>query len=404
MTGPPHDPDAEQAVVGGCLAYSDAIAQAAAGLDQSDFYDMGLGRLFAVITDLHRDGQAVDHVTIAATFAQQGWELDRGDLIQLKANGLRPRQEHLEVIAKHSLGRRLMATAGRTRDEIGAGADPAQQLEDLRAALDGVDVPVGAGQLTSVTLDELVAAGATEENWVIPGLVRRDWRVVVVGPEGSGKSVLQRQIATCAAQGVHPLRFVRMEPIRVLIIDAENPAGAVIETGQRLLDQVRRTVGEGYDAGRLRLLMKPGGLDIRSRRDRAEVERELVNHRPDVVIAGPAYKLAARRDRESFEDLADATHRVLDDLRTRYGFGLIVEHHAPHSAAGSVREMRPYGGSQWLRWPEIGIGLRANDDHSGFELARWRGDRLRNHWPDEIRRDRVWPWVGTWNDGTAEAF
>ena len=287
-----------------------------------------------------------------------------------------------------------MGMAGSVRDEL-ANEQTLDQAERLRADLASVGSPATQGDDQSISLEEIIETGSIDTPWVTPGLLRRDWRAVIVASEGSGKSTLLRQIATCAAQGVHPLKFHRCEPIRVLVIDAENPRGAVAETGGRILEQVRRTVGADYDSARLRFLMRPGGLDLRARHDRSQVERELVNHRPDLVVAGPAYKLASRHDRESFEDLADATHRILDDLRTRHSFALVVEHHAPHGTAG-VRDMRPYGGSQWLRWPELGIGLKPNDDRSGLLLDRWRGDRLRNEWPDEIRRDRVWPWIGHW--------
>ena len=194
-----------------------------------------------------------------------------------------------------------MSMACLVQDELANGADPYDQAERLRVDLSSVGSPVAQGDGQSISLEEILETGSIDTPWVVPGLLRRDWRAVIVASEGSGKSTLLRQIATCAGpEGVHPLKFHRCEPIRVLVIDAENPLGAVAETGGRILEQVRRTVGTDYDSDRLRFLMRPGGLDLRSRHDRSQVERELVHHRPDLVVAGPAYKLASRRDRESF--------------------------------------------------------------------------------------------------------
>ena len=137
--------------------------------------------------------------------------------------------------------------------------------------------------------------------------------------------------------------------------------------------------------------------------DRSELEREIIAHRPDLVVIGPVYKLSHRRDRESYEDATEPVLRILDDLRTRHGFALLMEHHAPQGSQG-IRDIRPFGSQRWMAWPELGIGLRPNQDKSGLTLMRWRGDRLRNLWPDEIRRDSVWPWVGYWDNPPGEAF
>ncbi len=53
-----------------------------------------------------------------------------------------------------------------------------------------------------------------------------------------------------------------MPPIRVLLVDLENPAAAIAETGPRLVSQLQRTVGDRYDAQQLRVFMRPGGIDI----------------------------------------------------------------------------------------------------------------------------------------------
>jgi replicative DNA helicase len=88
----------------------------------------------------------------------------------------------------------------------------------------------------------------------------------------------------------------------------------------------------------------------------------------------------------------------LDDLRGRYGFALILEHHAPHGPAKD-RQMRPFGSSLWLRWPEFGIALRRDpNDKTALNVGRWRGDRVKASWPDRLVRGKTWPWNGRWDD------
>jgi replicative DNA helicase len=83
-------------------------------------------------------------------------------------------------------------------------------------------------------------------------------------------------------------------------------------------------------------------------------------------------------------------------LRTRYGFALMMEHHAPQSIGGA-REIRPYGSSYWLRWPEIGIALSRKDGRDDvLSVSRWRGDRFPSDWPVEFERGTVFPFSGRW--------
>ncbi|MGA8725558.1 MAG: AAA family ATPase [Acidimicrobiales bacterium] len=247
-----------------------------------------------------------------------------------------------------------------------------------------------------MTIPELIAMAKDAAPWVVPGLLRRDWRAIVVAGEGLGKSTLLRQVAMCSAQGIHPLTHRPMEPIRTLIVDAENPLAAIAETGATLDGQAQRSAPTVYDPERCRVWSRPGGLDLRTPRDRAELVREIRSQQPRLVVAGPVYKLGPRQEGESYEDAAEGLLAVLDDLRTRFGFALVLEHHAPKPQGGK-RDMLPFGSQRWLAWPEVGINLK--QDKTGVEIGRFRGDRLRCWWPDRLERGEVWPWSGVWEHG-----
>jgi replicative DNA helicase len=272
--------------------------------------------------------------------------------------------------------------------------------DHLTRALDGVGLTHSGTQTEAMTVPELIASAEAEAPWVIPGMLRQDWRAVLVAPEGIGKSTLLRQIAMCAAQGIHPLRHDSIEPVRALVMDAENPRAAIAETGAALDRQARRSAADGYDPRRCLVWSRPGGVDLRDPRARADVVREIRSARPQLVVAGPVYKLGRRRERESYEDAAEEVLGVLDDLRTRFGFALVLEHHAP-KAQGGFRELAPFGSQRWLAWPELGISLRAEKDGTGLRVGRFRGDRLRCSWPDRLQRGSVWPFEGIWMNGGA---
>ena len=261
----PHDLEAERAVVGGSLVTRDVLTEVLAGLDPTDLYDRSLANLWTIVGELHRDGSTVDHLTIRNAYSARGWDPDSVDLADL-CSGLRPRPEHVEIIVRHATARRLMAVTSSARDEASNGKNPYELADRLRTELSGLDVPTSSTRSTARTLDDIIDTADDDSPFVVPGLLRRDWRAVVVGAEGVGKSTMLRQIGVPSAQGVHPFDLHRYDPIRVLLADLENPAAAIKETGTRMVTQLRRTVGDQYDPDRLRIHMRPGGIDIRSRR------------------------------------------------------------------------------------------------------------------------------------------
>jgi replicative DNA helicase len=203
-----------------------------------------------------------------------------------------------------------------------------------------------------------------------------------------------------AAQGIHPLHFEPIEPQRTLIVDLENPDDSILGVCEPIRGQAVARVRGDYDPDRAWLWHEPAGIDLRSRRGRSDLEAVVAHVRPSLVCLGPLYKAYRVTARESDELAASEVMAVFDDLRTRYSFALLLEHHAP-KGSGKARELMPYGSSLWLRWPEIGLQLRPKTpDGAVMQVGRWRGDRLENSWPVEIERSTGWPWRGIWPKGT----
>jgi replicative DNA helicase len=211
-------------------------------------------------------------------------------------------------------------------------------------------------------------------------------------------SVLLRQLAIATSAGVHPFTFRPMTPQRALIVDLENPDDAIDEVCAPMVEAARLV--PDYDPERLYLWRQEGGIDLRKRRDRVEFESVLRATRPKLVCLGPAYKAFRKRGHDDEEVGTGELLDVLGDLRKRYEFGLVFEHHAPHGD-GKRREIRPHGSVLWQRWPEIGIALTEDDrDDQAWEVNRFRGDRVKNVWPVKIERiGGPWPWGAVWASG-----
>lgn len=178
----------------------------------------------------------------------------------------------------------------------------------------------------------------------------------------------------------------------MLYVDTENP-------NTTILHQVKIANLDVDFVGMRRPLLdlacREGGMNLRDRRTRADMENVLQKTRPEIVFAGPLYKLTHRKSGEDMEQATLELLEILDDFRVRFNFALMIEHHAPKgSGISGHREMNPFGSSVLLRWPEFGITLEQeghtspNEDLMTLNVGRFR-DREQADWPDTITRGKM---------------
>jgi hypothetical protein len=392
---PPHDIAAERSVIGDMLQYPDTVAEASTLLTAGDFYEPANALAFDRLVSAWRRGHQLDRVSLADAMREAGHDPDPHWLADVVGSLSASWRIHAQTVVREKARRdvlELVTQAG--RDVWVPGLDPFELADRLVTRLVAVHAPVAGPPADLWDLDEFIDLPEHENApWVVDGLLRKGWRCVIVGTEGGGKSLLFRQFAVAAAQGIHPLEFRLIDKVRTLLIDLENPADAVAKSCRSLRSVVAR---ETYEPGRAWLWHRPAGIDLRTRATRSELEAVLAACRPDLVTLGPLYKAYRRRGQESDEEATADVQEVLDDLRTRYGFALLLEHHAPQMDGHGHRKLRPYGSSLWLRWPELGIAMQPPADPADrreVELERWRGDRMSNSWPKRLEQGPQWPWV-----------
>lgn len=304
--------------------------------------------------------------------------------------------EHVELYAQS------VRTCARRRALQRLGQKIIQQASNPTADIDDLTIGAieGAEQLIIVreraiepspTVDEFVA-GEIHYDWLIPDLLERGDRVMITGGEGNGKSVLTRQFAVCASAGVHPFTAKKFTPIRVLIIDLENPR-TLLQRKLKPLIATAKAHGD-YNPDRLRIESKPAGIDLGDPQDAAWFTEKIAASQPDLLVIGPLYRLHTQPlDKE---DAARAITVILDRIRAQHRCALIVEAHSGHGFAGH-RGWRPIGSSLFMRWPEFGYGLMTDRETWTATLLPWRGPRDEREWPQLLRRGRAdnWPWVET---------
>lgn len=388
----------ELAVIGGAIVSPSLLTDLCRMVSAADFRSDTHRAVFAAIERRHQDRDPIDPGVISSDVAARVTDAPAILADAIVAHGSSESTlTHARTVGDLAAVRRIEAIASNTLARIRDDhvADPALLLDGLHADVSSVALPNDPRPLRDVWVGaDLLAADFAEPEWVIPGLLRETWRVLFVGMEGGGKSTMLRQLAVGAAVGRHPWGKVTFDPVPAVIVDCENPP-SVVRDGLKMMS------GHVMDAD-LTVMSRPGGLDIRSRRDRDDLWRLFDQARPKVCAIGPLYKLYRQERGESDEQAAIAAQNVLDDLRVAFDCALILETHAP-KGSGSARELIPFGSSAWMRWPELGWKLIPCDDTGepsvrgrAVKLDRFRGDRVQIDLPTHFTRGTAWPWSAVW--------
>ena len=241
--------------------------------------------------------------------------------------------------------------------------------------------------------DFLLETENDEYDWIIPNVLERGERVIVVAAEGVGKTMLARQIAICSSFGINPFNLSRMKPIRTLTIDLENPERIIRRTSSNIMGAARRL---GYLEGQpeCHILIKPSGVDLMRPSDRLIIEEAVETIKPDLILLGPIYKSFVDPGGRTSESITVEVAKYFDMLRDYYNCSLWLEHHAPLGTSSSTRDLRPFGSAVWSRWPEFGLSLTPDPTAIGdyvYDVRHFRGARDLRAFPTKMRRGKIFP-------------
>jgi replicative DNA helicase len=275
-------------------------------------------------------------------------------------------------------------------------SDAHEVAMDVQSQLQTMPTPSVADDDTW-TLDDIMGLEIRPEDYTLPGMLKRNERLVLTGSEGGGKSVFVYQMLTGAAFGVDTFALERTEPARVLFIDVENNEFQAKANLDKIVPALKEIAPDAKPEWRS---LKRRVVDLLATKDRADIIRRVVHYNPDILYMGTAYKLT---------DLSDETHRsvraiqsVVDRIRQEIGCTVIVEHHAGHGHMNDRNGMRPEGSSYWLRWPDFGYGMQplvTPDQRRLMRLGPWRGDRATDRtFPVAVKQGSVMPWVPVYRD------
>lgn len=386
---------AERSLLGSLMLDPSMHALTVDRVSADDFSDQRMGAIFAGIERMISAGVPVNAISVAACFPE--WQIRSlpqevthdwvGDVPYSYRAG-----EFADAVHDAAIRRGLTDV---TRRYLEAAQDPSWHSPDaVSRAIEELERLRESSASRKFVAKKLadILAGSDEYDWLIPGLLERQDRLVVTGAEGAGKTTFVRQIAVMAAAGLHPLKNEKIAPVRVLVVDGEN-------TERQWRRAVRWLSAEAARAGsadpaQTIHVMAGNRIDITRGSHIGEIHRLVDEHKPDMLLIGPLYKLVPKAINN--DDDAAPLIVALDSLRDR-GLCLVMEAHAGHAlGAGGERDLRPRGSSALLGWPEFGFGLRPMAEDPEFvSVVRWRGDRDKRDWPKHLRRGGPgeWSWV-----------
>lgn len=391
----PADKVSERALLGMMLLNPDVTEYAQGRLTVDDWWEPLHADVFDLLVELYREGSPTDSTTVLSVALDRGRRgIDGPRLFDiLQAAGGDP-AFLVGRLRQKTIRRELLGVGLRTiQAAIQDGSRTAEALVEVarvqmerigqQATSEGAPVPI-----------EKFIATELEFDWLVPGLIERQERVMITAPESFGKSTLMRQLVVCLAAGIHPFDWTTDTPHRTLLIDCENPPGLNQRRYRPLLAAARSRsdwTGDG-----LWIESRPEGLDLTQAADAAWLVRRIRLVQPEIVVIGPIYKLFSGDAND--EQVARRVTAVIDYVRGHFGCAVVMEAHSPHGDGTRARPVRPYGASLWRRWPDFGLGLQPLGQVDPFEkdracrLVQWKA-RDERTWPAGLRVGGIWPWV-----------
>lgn len=383
----------ERALIGSVLLDSRSLQFAENEVTGADFSTGQLEQVWDGIGRMRSHRDPIDALTVGAKLAEWGVRgLTPADLHNMVSDTPHAASagSYAASVRSDAIRRRLRIAGAELLEKANAeNVTPSEAVATAIEALRNIQVSGRRDTLGAKALSE-VLEGEDEYDWAIPNLLEKRDRLMLTGGEGAGKSTFVRQLAILSAAGIHPLTFGRIDPVRVLVVDAEN-SEAQWRRAARWIASKAQDKGLADPGVNVRLACS-SRLDLTRDSHLGQVHKLIDEWQPAIVFIGPLYRLTPRAIQT--DDDAAPLLAALDTIRDR-GIALVMEAHAGHAlSAGGERDLRPRGSSALMGWPEFGFGIRASRVSPGvFDVVRWRGDRDERAWPEQMVRGKDWPWM-----------
>lgn len=229
----------------------------------------------------------------------------------------------------------------------GSDPDNYQQL--------AIDIIQCTPRIEAINVGEWLRTETEPQQPILTGVFDRADKVVIIGQSKTRKSFFSQQLAFCLASGRDFLGFGALEPRKVLLIQSEIKQTRYHGRCARMAEKLGMTSAE-----------LAGLLVVNSRgvsNQQQLVEDMVIQHKPDVVVVDPFYKLIAGDESKS-EDVKPIL-KFFDSLAERTGASIIYVHH----------DRKGISGDQQLTDRGSGTGILGRDYDSAIYLAPHKDER-----------------------------
>ena len=227
---PPHDIEAEEAVVASVMVDAEAWGKVCGILTQWDFFREKNGWIFQACADLTADGIGLNQVTVGHQLARQDRLEELGGLAYLSRMitdlptpvGV---EHYAQIVRKDALYRsaiiraqNVISAAYRAKGNLTELLDDWQRAgEELRGEATGL---LGVDRQLPISLKDFLEAGTGEARMDIVGPIAKAGITFIGGGPGQGKTLLGLEIAMTKASGISRCGFTA-EPGPVLFVGAD---------------------------------------------------------------------------------------------------------------------------------------------------------------------------------------
>ncbi len=246
---PPHDNDAEQMVLGAVLIENDSLNKIVEILSPDDFYKESHRRIFSVMLDMFKRGEAIDLITLTEAIRGKAGIESAGDasylsylvsLVPTAANV----QSHARLVKLSALERRFR----RVGQEIiehpnllnGGPAKLQEELDALQAQLVRLDGKTQRSLVRAIGIREMLSKKFPPRIDLLAPWLLAQGLAMIYSARGIGKTHIALGIAVAVSSGGRFLRWEAPEPRGVLYIDGEMPATVIQERLSRIIASMER--------------------------------------------------------------------------------------------------------------------------------------------------------------------
>lgn len=340
--------EAERSVLGAILMHPEAYARVPF-LSAPDFFRLDHGRIFAQMTELERNGEAIDFVTLHAALARSGDLNAMGGPAYLAAlcDGI-PRAsniEHYARIVKGGAWARAIVTSARGAIEI-FSRDPAalsngqgeRYLETVRNVVSAAhEASDDAGEALSQTVTEFLADAPEPVPPLIQDFIPGSGISLPHGQPRARKSLMALEALIAGSACVPPFGLARLvvtAPIVTWYLTEEDNAGEVKKRIRALLaGRDLQALPDGFRVSAQK------GLTLDDVRTQDRLIREVIQHNVRLLTLDPIRSLSSAVDKGpgDLQPLVKSLRRIMRET----GVVLQLVHHDTKLRADGKPDDRP---------------------------------------------------------------